>query len=334
MIVAFRADASPRIGGGHVARCLALAEALKQRGADVHFIVRGELDLARSGVTAHALAAQEPDDAGTRRILEGLPERPRWLVVDHYGLAAPWESAVSDLVDRIFVLDDLADRPHDCDLLLDQSALGTERYAALVPERCQVLYGLEHALLRSEYAEARATLVEHPPGIRSILASLGAADPDNVTRQVIEGYQRISAAPPLVVVAGRQNPHIAILEAVCAEDSRISLRIGVERMWELLVECDLAIGALGVSTWERCCLGVPSLLVGLTPAQDEIAADLARRGLVRYLGPSPALGPAAYERAITEALADPSAVRAMAARGMATIDGRGAERVVAIMLAS
>ncbi len=337
MLIAFRVDASRQIGGGHLARCLALADALIPHGAHVLFILRGGekaggVDLARRGVTQHWIPAGEPDAEGTRRILQGLPERPAWLVVDHYGLAAPWERSVADLVGRILVIDDLADRPHDCDVLVDQSSLESNRYAALVPSRCQIVLGLEHALLRPEFAAARAVQPARPPGVRSILVSLGSADPDNVTLQVIQGYQELDgSAPRLVVVAGHHNPHIASLTAACTGDERISLHVGVERMSDVLVGSDLAIGAVGVSMWERCCLGVPSLVVGLTPAQDDLAEQLARRGLVRYLGPSHMLGPASYQSAVMGALGDPGPVRDMAVRASAFVDGRGAERVAAIM---
>lgn len=338
MIIAIRVDASHRIGGGHLARCLALSDALQRRGARVEVIIRRSegsegFDLVHRGVTPHWLSPEEPDDEGTRRILRGLDERPSWLVVDHYGLAAPWERSVADVVDRILVIDDLADRPHDCDILLDQSSLETDRYAALVPARCRIVLGLEHALLRPEFAEARAVQRPRAPGMRSLLVSLGGADPDNVTLAVLHGYQRLArGAPPLVVVAGHHNPHIASLTAAAAGDERITLRVGVERMSELLLASDLAIGALGVSTWERCCLGVPSLVVGLTPMQDQLAEQLAHRGLVRYLGPARLLTPASYQAALEDALRAPEGLHDLAARGRSMVDGRGAERVAAILM--
>ncbi|HPZ14727.1 MAG TPA: UDP-2,4-diacetamido-2,4,6-trideoxy-beta-L-altropyranose hydrolase, partial [Bacillota bacterium] len=206
--IVIRTDASPAIGTGHVMRCLTLANALARKGVGVSFICReheGNLcDLIEEqGFTVHRLpapessfeadatpahaawlgAAWQEDARQTGAVIRTLGIKPTWLVVDHYGLDYRWEEALRPLVGRIFVIDDLADRAHDCDLLLDQNLFADmqTRYAGKVPADCRLLLGPEYALLQPIYAELHDRIPPREGPVRRILISFGGADRDNLT---------------------------------------------------------------------------------------------------------------------------------------------------------
>lgn len=291
----FRADASLLIGSGHVMRCLALAEALRATGSECHFICRAHtgnlLDAIRQrGFTAHELPVGDASgtsvaatrnnwlgcdwqtDAGqTAAILAGL--QPDWLVVDHYALDRQWEMVVSPGHCRLMVIDDLADRPHDADLLLDQN-LGRQAqdYDNLVPATCVVLAGPQHALLRPEFATLRERSLarRQTPALQHVLISLGGVDRDNATGDVLTALRQcdLPADCRFSVVMGAQAPWIQeIRDAAAQMPWPTEVLVNIRDMARLMADCDLAIGAAGSTAWERCCLGLPALMVVLAENQ-------------------------------------------------------------------
>ncbi|MEH6873424.1 MAG: UDP-2,4-diacetamido-2,4,6-trideoxy-beta-L-altropyranose hydrolase [Candidatus Competibacter sp.] len=312
MRVAIRADASIQIGSGHVMRCLTLAEALRERGAEVHFVCRdlpGHLGgvLADKGYLVQWLPAPAAEGAAipahtahsawlgvpwavdadqTRERLTGWPEID-WLIVDHYALDRAWESRLRPLVKRIMVIDDLADRPHDCDLLLDQNLYeGMEqRYAGLVPADCRLLLGPRYALLRPEFRKAREQLRQRDGVVRRILVFFGGADPTNETAKALRAIQRLERPDIAVdVVVGAANPHRAEIEALCAELPNASFHCQVANMAELMARADLAIGAGGSTVWERCALNLPSIIWVVAENQNKSIEYLAKSGLLISIG--------------------------------------------------
>lgn len=310
--VAFRTDASIEIGTGHVMRCLTLAAALRERGASSVFLCREHegnllhfiaeqghkvLVLPRNSdarlATGQKRAGGEPPHAhwlGTNwetdvaDSLKALSEGSLfdWMVVDHYGLDARWEEALRPAVDRLMAIDDLADRPHDCDLLLDQS-LGRSAadYAALVPQAATVLTGPRYALLRPEFARLRAESLarREQPRLQSILVTLGGVDKDNATERVLEALDGASL-PDDVVITVVMGPKAPWLHAVRARAARMrhptEVLVGVSDMARLMAESDFAIGAGGTTTWERCALGLPAVQVSLAENQREINLAIGR----------------------------------------------------------
>jgi UDP-2,4-diacetamido-2,4,6-trideoxy-beta-L-altropyranose hydrolase len=200
-----------------------------------------------------------------------------WLIVDHYALDHRWETAMRLKCARIMCIDDLADRSHDCDLLLDQS-LGrcSQDYVHLVPEPAKLLLGPKYALLRPEFAQWRdASLARREtPQLRHILVTMGGVDADNVTGRVLAALQReeTTTLDKITVVLG---PHAPWREQVTkqAADMPVPTQVlsGVDNMAELMTSCDLAIGAGGSTTWERCALGVPTVTIVLAENQQEVA---------------------------------------------------------------
>lgn len=306
MKILFRVDASLQMGTGHVMRCLTLATALKQQGAAVTFICRdltGNLieKIQQTGFTVHKLTtinkpvtnkqaseedplfhaawlgtSQAQDAQDCQPILEKL--QPNWLIVDHYSLDKTWQQALKPYYKKLMVIDDLADRQHDCDLLLDQTfGRNSDDYKPLVPEHCQVLCGAEYALLRPEFAQWRAySLKRREKGqLEHLLINLGGVDKDNITTQILKALS--SASLPencqITVVMGATAPWVKEVEQQAAlMPWPTEVKIGVNTMAELMANSDLAIGAAGATSWERCCLGLPTIMIVLADNQ-KLAAD-------------------------------------------------------------
>ncbi|WP_405279055.1 UDP-2,4-diacetamido-2,4,6-trideoxy-beta-L-altropyranose hydrolase [Cobetia sp. Ld8] len=321
-LVVFRADASIEIGTGHVMRCLTLAVALRTQGADCHFLCRehqGHLIsvIEAQGFTAHRLpgvsqvgAVQvddtQPDHAhwlGTTWEHDAevclpliMQLAPDWLVVDHYALDARWESTVlaeakANPVTRLLVIDDLADRHHHADVLLDQNqGRAAEDYIGLVPAACQVLAGPRFALLRSEFAEMRGNSQarrRQQPRLKRLLISLGGVDKDNATGRVLDTLKACHLPDELeiTVVMGPTAPWLDDVKTSAAElPWPTEVVVSVSDMARRMAEADLAIGAAGSTSWERCCLGLPTLMLILAENQEGIARALDAAGAAICLG--------------------------------------------------
>ena len=306
--IAFRADASVQIGTGHVMRCLTLADALRERGAECVFICRPHtghlLDLiAQRGHKAAALPALAADttqvraapahshwlgtdwasDAEDTRQALGA-ESVDWLVVDHYALDARWERTLRQTCQRLMVIDDLADRPHDCDLLLDQNLGRTiENYRDLLIPHATALIGPQYALLRPEFAQRRAESLARraKPQLKQLLITMGGVDKDNATGRVLDALKScpLPTGLQITVIMGPHAPWLQDIRAQAAKmDYPTQVLVGVSDMAKLMVESDLAIGAAGGTAWERCCLGLPSLILVLAENQQAGAAALQEAG--------------------------------------------------------
>jgi UDP-2,4-diacetamido-2,4,6-trideoxy-beta-L-altropyranose hydrolase len=356
MKFAFRADASICIGSGHVMRCLTLADSLKARGHESLFLTRphaGHLadHIRDRGHTVVLLPVEgdaqcEPDPDGPPHAdwlggpwtgdatasLAALKDiAPDWLVVDHYALDARWEALLAPACGRMLVIDDLADRPHACDMLLDQN-LGRRAadYEALLPAGCITLVGQQFALLRPEFRALRAASLarREAPVLRRILVAMGGIDKDDATSAVLDGLDAASlpAGVGVTVISGRDAPW---LDKVRGRAARMRLPTevlaGVRDMAEHMVQADLAIGAAGGTAWERCCLGLPSIVVVLAENQRPGAEALARAGVAWVLD-----AVAGVPRALPgllAAVAVPASLAQTARRAAGITDGRGAERV-------
>lgn len=361
--IAFRADASLDIGSGHVMRCLTLADALRERGARCHFLCRehpGHLNAlirarghevqplgAPKGRAlppgadrlAHAAWLGTTQTADAAECADALGRwQPDWLVVDHYALDAEWERAVRPLARQLMVIDDLADRPHLADLLLDQThGRDAEDYRERVPLGCRVLTGAGHAMLRPAFAALRAPSLARRSGaaLRSLLINLGGVDRDNVTGRVLDAL-RNSPLPPdtrITVVMGASAPWVEdVRQRTQALPWNSEVLCGVDNMAERMVASDLAIGAAGATAWERCCLGLPTVMMVLADNQRSAAEALARSGAVEPLLPGETMARdlcAFLQRAVD----DPGELDRMSAQARTITDGRGTDRVIAGMMA-
>jgi UDP-2,4-diacetamido-2,4,6-trideoxy-beta-L-altropyranose hydrolase len=325
---AFRCDAGAALGGGHLMRCLTLAAALAARGWRVEFLCRelpgAGLDrVTAAGFGLHRLSDERPDTV--RACLEADP--PGWLIIDHYALDAAFERAACPPGWRVMVIDDLADRDHDCALLLDQTpGRVAADYEGRVPGACQRLIGPDYALLRPNFAVGRPVMPEAGP-LRRVLVSMGAADPVNATGAVLDA---LAQRPDLMVtvVLGSGAPHlVTVAGQVGARGAAGRLLVEHRDMAGLMARQDIAIGAGGMTALERAAVGLPALIVTLANNQALAATALHATGAARLIGDVRAPGWVGAILPALDALSAPGPRIAMARAGLDLVDGRGASRV-------
>ena len=347
---AFRVDASAQIGTGHLMRCLTLADALRKSGAEVRFVSRHMPEhlrtMVREGGHEFTLLHRGEDNAtddrlpharwlGTSQAIDAQDTVQAlsdlqwdWLVVDHYALDAQWERALYGTAKRILVIDDLADRLHDCDLLLDQNFYSDTdaRYVDKVPTRCKLLLGPRYALLREEFRRLHTEVRARSGPVRSVLVCFGGVDAENHTARSIEALAGIGSGDLQVqVVIGAQHPARAEIQALCARYG-YACHVQTARMAELIVAADMAVGAGGAATWERCCLGLPTLTLCLADNQRKLIEDSARSGLLYALAHG--CDQSGLRRHIQSLIENPGLRELISRNGIDTVDGRGTLRVL------
>jgi UDP-2,4-diacetamido-2,4,6-trideoxy-beta-L-altropyranose hydrolase len=333
--VAIRADASVELGTGHVVRCLTLARALREKcDAEVSFICRPATGdqrerIAEAGFAIAALTGTPSEDADeTAAILDSMPPRD-WLVVDHYRLGREWEATVRG-IRRIMAIDDLTDRPHDCDLLLNQTPVPelAERCRAQVPSHCRLLAGPAYALLDPAFAHAHRQWRAPSGTVGRLLVSFGGTDPPDMTGRALRALAALAApALEVEVTAGTGMPQRERLQSLVADLPHARLHVGVAQMAVLMAGADLAIGACGMTAMERCAFGLPALVISIADNQVEIARALALRGAVEYLGTAPEVTEDLVRDAVSRALHSPERVLRMALAAHGVTDGQGTARV-------
>jgi len=355
MRVIFRVDASSAIGTGHIKRCHTLACSLKKRGAQIHFITRahpghmGDM-LARenfevtllpqpsdNGITGIGYDAwlgvtQQEDAAQTITALGS--QQSDWLVVDHYGIDRVWEARLRPHTHRLMVIDDLANRPHDCDVLLDQNYAdgGLKRYQAWVPADCRLLLGPRYALLRPEYAQYRETLVPRTDKINRVMVYMGGSDHTNITGMVLAALSTDKMANMDVdVVIGSNFLHNDAVIAQASARPRTNIYNGRPHLADLMAKADLAIGAGGATTWERLCMGLPSIVISVAENQNPACKALDASGLIHFLGDVSTVDYECVKKATLEVIAKVENLRVQRSRSKILIDGRGANRVAEVL---
>ncbi len=349
--IAFRADASLQIGTGHVMRCVTLADALAGKGAQCEFICREHpgnlIDYIRSkGYTVHSLpvrsetdtdlahsqwlgATQAQDAEACAPLLAQL--QPDWLVVDHYALDVRWEGMLSSHCGQIMIIDDLADRTHDCSLLLDQNfGSSPTRYAGLLPQTCTQLHGPAHALLKPAYATQRANLTPKTSEIRQALVYFGGgADPADMTGMSLQALSHEALTDIDVdIVLGAAFAHQQQLQALANQRGRVTLHASLPDLAELMANSDLAIGAGGATTWERCCMGLPSLVVSIAENQRPACVALAAEGMIEYLGHVGSVSVGAITETILRLRNDHTQLGCYSQACGSLVDGFGVERAI------
>lgn len=351
MNIAFRVDCSTEIGTGHLMRCLTLAAALSNRAAHVSFISRGHQGnlnsmIIEQGFTLLELPVNQfngeinthdyttwlgapwgTDVEQVKALLAG--QKIDILFVDHYGIDCQWEQAMRTACDKLVVIDDLANRSHDCDMLIDQTyGRNANAYKPYTDERVLCLLGAQYTMLRPEFKELRQTsLKSRPPLTYSrILVSMGGIDKDNVTAEVLNALEKcqLSKALELTVVLGINAPHLDEINKIAAKlPYQTKVLIGVKDMAQLMKESDFCIGAAGSSAWERCCLGLPTIMLVTADNQRTVANSLANEGAAILLtGEIKQAMIKLFEEAIDEQLMEAGK------KASELVDGKGCERIV------
>lgn len=359
--VVIRVDASIAIGTGHVSRCLTLADALaghgvsvsflsvahegnlidfmKERGFEVISLTKGNCNESNNTCPPDHSPKHEAwlshswsfDAAQCKDLIEGVVD---WIIVDHYSLDYRWEVTLRDKCKHLMCIDDLADRRHDCDILLDQSlGRGSGDYNRLIPDFTLTLFGPRYALLREEFKSWRIKSLasREQPKLNHVLVTMGGVDKDNVTERVLLALQKIESVNinRITVVLGKHAPWATSVKYLADRMSvSTSVLSGVNNMAELMTSCDLVVCAGGATTWEKCSLGVPSFTVVVADNQRELALKMQDIGATITFIPKEDFEDALVEK--FELLTDEQ-LKQLSVASRVLCDAEGAQRVVKIM---
>jgi len=302
MKVIFRVDASIQIGSGHVMRCLALAQALKENGFDVRFICRkhkGNLieEIISNGFYVYELELPKVDKTDDKLFHSnwlGVTQRQDsidcinllqlkvdWMIVDHYSIDEDWQNNLRAYYKKLMVIDDLADRKHQCDILLDQTFGRQESdYKQYTLSFCRMLLGSSYALLRPNFKKLRPLALKHREKhctIKRIMVSMGSIDEKNITLIVLNAISSIrwSNQPIIDIVLTSGAPHLNMVKnSISKFNFIVNVLVDVTNMAELMLKSDLAIGSGGSTSWERCCMALPTVLIILAKNQQKVGESL------------------------------------------------------------
>lgn len=358
--IAIRVDASAVIGTGHLKRCLSLGQALAETGAQTRFICRpldavaGQV-LATQDVAVHWLptpsdqftppvcAAEHVQwacvsaDDDALQTAEALGDwQPDWVVVDHYAFDARWHDAVRKaLGGRLLVIDDLADRPIAADALLDHNwdADHQAKYADQLQRAPVWLCGPRFALLSPVYQ--RAPRYYPRESVHSIGIFMGGTDPDGITTRVLSACRSVGFTGPVEVVSTSASPYLPGLRRACMTDSGTTLTLDEPELTAFFGRHDLQIGAGGGATWERCCIGAPTIAMVLAANQLIVVPALDRLSALRAARLDNTYGAAdlpTLTEALHQLLSDAAARNALGQQATTLVDGRGAQRVALSLL--
>ncbi|MBT3235632.1 MAG: UDP-2,4-diacetamido-2,4,6-trideoxy-beta-L-altropyranose hydrolase [Bdellovibrionales bacterium] len=364
MNIVFRTDASLDIGTGHIMRCLVLAEALREKGAICSFVCREhvgnlielirqrgfivhnlpmqpaatiKIDISDKTILSHAswLGADLKSDAEQTKVAIG-DTTIDWLIVDHYALDYRWETELKSHFRKLMVIDDLADREHECNLLLDQNWFGEEiemRYKRLVPATCKTILGPKYALLGPEYEQLRAEMPPRSNIIRRVLVFLGGSDPSNQTAKVVRALTHHSLMKLAVdVVIGVNHPSLASIQALAAQRIETSVHQGVPSLGKLMVQADLMISAGGSTGWERMCLGLPAIVISVADNQTATNLALMKAGYINFLGHMNHICISDIRIMIKNCLLDIGKMNRQTLMGQQLVDGMGVANVIGCIM--
>lgn len=344
MKVVFRLDSSNLIGSGHVMRCLALAKVLREHQAKVCFICRklagDSIPIIKQNGFDLIELVNVPNDQWEVDVKETLSylkqmEKPDWLFLDHYNLDIKWEKEIRPFVKQIAVIDDLANRDHDCDLLIDQNYYDKKvcRYNNRVPKSCTKFIGPLYALLRFEFKEARSLLKVRSGKVQQVLVFLGGNDSDNVTSFVLSAIEEIPLLndKEIHVVVGGSNPNRDKIRERC-ESKGYHYYCQINNIAALMSKSDFAIGAGGLSTWERCCMGLPSLVISLAHNQNVLIDNALSTNIFEYAGQADNLRYTTFKKQLLELILNTEKLKEMCINGLNLVDGLGSDRIADYLL--
>jgi len=321
-------------------RSLALADALRNKGIKTRFICRnneGNLDgvIAGRGHELVLLSEKNANFDDVELSARALSDGFDWLVVDHYELDATWEKKQKKYVDKILVIDDLANRPHICDVLLDQNLFTNPeiRYSGLVNAESKKLFGPRYALLREEFKKLRQREKDPKAHIKKLLVFFGGGDYGNSICRFLPALEQLSGLS-IDIVESKNTSTRDELHAWCNMNPHVRLHDTTVNFSELLAEADVAIGAGGATTWERCCLGLPAIVAGIAENQHEVAKAVAEYGAHLYLGPIEKLEYGVIDGTLRTLLALPELRQHLADKGRSLVDGDGVERVLSHLMSA
>jgi UDP-2,4-diacetamido-2,4,6-trideoxy-beta-L-altropyranose hydrolase len=325
--VVFRADASPDIGAGHVMRCQTLAFEFAELGWGVIFASRQMTpENAYQRIVLSGPKEKEPEE-----IAAGLDGPVDLLVVDTYEWQARLEQRCRRWANKILVIDDLANRKHDCDVLMDQTlGRSDEDYASLTPSGARLMMGVDYALIRREFRNQRSeALARRNEPVKKILVSIGGTDTENLVERILTGIAEagLDVVVDLAISDATSNLE-SIRELIAKLGKKYRLHLNADNMAQLMKHADLSIGAAGGTSWERCCMGLPSVIVVRAENQQHIAKNLSKAAAVLNLGNSETVTSAGIGQAIKDLSVDRDRRVKMSQAAAALCDGSGVRRVI------
>lgn len=352
MNIVFRVDASTIIGSGHVMRCLTLADALHEKGHAISFVCRSypgnmndlileKYDISVLDFEEHQLYQNQNISDDYQKWLWVTPEQDAvetiqrlkskivdLLIVDHYALDFAWESAMRNVCKKIMVIDDIANREHDCDILLDQNLqLMPNQYENKVPKGCELLLGTKYVLLRPEFLKLHQC-VKKTNQLKNIFVFLGGNDLSNVTKKVLQAILESRFSGAVNVLLGANNVHIDSLKKEFLNYSFISFLSKTKNISELMSVADLCIGAAGTTSWERCYVGLPTIMLTVAENQKSLAEALKSLNAVDYLGDAKFISVHELSAAINELMLNLHRLEEMKLISQKLVDGYGAARIL------
>ncbi len=362
--VAIRVDASFEMGTGHVMRCLTLSDTMRARGVRCQFISRAHsgnlIELMRQRGYEVTVLPVEPEKYQLAEVAEDpLPVHANWLgcrwerdaeqtldavraiepdllVVDHYAIDIRWENVLRPHVGRMMIVDDLADRSHGCDFLLDQNWFGEDmshRYQGLIPDHCVTMLGPQYALLKPDYAIVRALMPPRDGAIGRVLVFIGGSDPTNETGKVIDALAKSELAHLFVdVVIGVNHLDLRGINHKAAARPATRVHSGLPSLAGWMARADLMISGGGSTSWERMCLGLPAIVISIAANQTATNTAMQAAGYIDFLGESAQVSAEMIVDAIGRCLQEPERLRQMSRRCQDLVPGTGAERVCDLAL--
>lgn len=352
--IAFRTDANSEIGTGHFMRCLTLADELKKHGSEICFVGRGlpahlAKMLKERSFASHYLpentSVEKTNDIEELKHSKWLKVTQQqdaiytleklgkgffdWIIVDHYALDVRWETQIRAIAKNILVIDDLADRRHDCDILLDQNLHHDMhvRYLGKVPQKCQQLLGPSNALLREEFREIRKLVKPRSGDVKNIFVFFGGVDEANLTGMALKALIALDLKVHVDVVIGQQHPKCQEIKDLCIVGG-FKLYIQTSNIANLMAKADLSIGAGGASNWERCCLGLPSIVIASAFNQISISKELDKLEACSYIGCAEDINLLKIKNAISNFFYSKNLLKNISFNAMRLIDGKGVFGVI------
>ena len=330
----FRADASPTIGGGHVMRCLSLADTLAARGWRCGFAVGPSSLEVVPQLTAsdHALVELPVDCKEESFLTQRWSDGCELLIFDHYGLQRDDELPYRSWAHRIAILDDLADRPHDCDFLLDPDPAHAGAYTPLIPSNCRVLAGPSWALLQEQYgARRRSGDIAPRQKLDRLLISFGSVDRFGLCALALEAVIQAGISVETDVIISGASPRLDRVRAAVAACPNARLHIDSALTYELMATADLAIGAGGTTAWERCCLGLPAIVIVTARNQNGVAMALGDQGAAVIAGPREAVDVDGIAKLLRSFANNGEYLSGLSRAAFAMCDGAGAQRFASLV---
>jgi len=344
-----RVDAGIQIGDGHFLRCLTLVNNLKRKFNEIIFVsnqlpkhflkiikknnfkiykIQGYTHIQEQNLENKIKQKLiKKDSIQTNKILKKYKNSRNWIIIDHFGIDHIWGGNIRKNVEKIIVIDDLANRKHDCDILIDQNFYKNmeKRYAKLIPKHCKQFIGPEFALLRPEFFRTRKNL-KRKNQLKTILISFGGSDPSNETFKVLSSLINLEKKYKIDVIVGSNNPNKKQIMKLCSKISYCNFYEQVKNISKYMKKADLAIGGGGTSTWERCCLGLPTIITSISKDQKKIAEELSKIKCVINLGTSKKTTKLDYVNALNKV--NLKELEKMSKKCLVLVDGKGVKRTI------